>query len=88
MSSIETQEQNKSTPLTKEDYNNIPVYYCKDCGSLAVMTVAGFPDDYCDKCGSTNIGKASIEAWQELQRTVYNPIREEEKRRHRINIFR
>lgn len=82
------EENNNSEHLTKEEYNSIPVYYCKHCGSLAVMAIPELPEDYCDKCGSTTIGKASIEAWLELQKTVYNPIKEEERKRNRINIFK
>lgn len=57
---------------TKEYYDSIPVYYCKSCGSLKIMAVDGDENnDYCDTCGSTEIGKASIDAWIELQETVY-----------------
>ena len=87
MSNSETQMQHESNPLTKEDYNRIPVYYCKHCGSLAVMTVPGLPDDYCDKCGSTSIGKASIEAWLDLQQTVFKHIADDRPKRY-FNIFR
>ena len=62
---------------TKEYYDSIPVYYCKDCGSLRVMAMEDTDDtectdyDYCDSCGSTDISKASIEAWIMLQETIY-----------------
>lgn len=82
------EEKTNSEHLTKEEYNSIPVYYCKHCGSLAIMTAPELPEDYCDKCGSTTIGKASIEAWLELQKTIYNPMKEEERRRLRRNIFK
>lgn len=72
--------------LSKEEYNSIPVYYCKHCGSLAVMAMPGFVNDYCDKCGSTDIGKASIEVWLDLQKTVYQ--KKEEERPKRFNIFK
>lgn len=39
--------------LSKEDYNNEPVYYCSECLSLKIRDIDG--TDYCDKCGSTNI---------------------------------
>jgi len=61
--------------LTKEDYNRMPVYYCRYCGSLKIMTVPqGIAEDYCGECGSTDIGKASIEAWKDLQKTTYKPL--------------
>ena len=64
--------------LTKEDYNRLPVYYCKHCGSLKIMTVPqGIAEDYCDDCGSTDIGKANIEIWLELQRTTFKPLYKE-----------
>ena len=57
----------------KEYYNSIPVYYCKHCGSLKIMAVDDSMNyDYCDYCGSTDIGKAPIEGWLMLQETVYN----------------
>lgn len=52
---------------TKEDYNNIPVHYCKECLSLRVIRVAGMEDTcYCDECGGTDIEQAPIEEWEAL----------------------
>lgn len=49
------------------EYNKEPVYYCKHCLSLKVMSVAGLSDaEYCDECGSTNIESTSIEEWETL----------------------
>lgn len=60
--------------LTKEDYNKLPVYYCRYCGSLKIMRMpSGLAEDYCDDCGSTSIGKTSIEGWQVLKKTRYKP---------------
>ena len=57
----------KTERLPKEEYNNVPVYYCKDCLSLRVMSVPGIDDaEFCDECNSTNIGQCSIEEWREL----------------------
>lgn len=54
---------------TTNDYNSIPVLYCKNCLSLRIMGIEGFEDaDFCDECGSTDIVKSSIEEWQELYR--------------------
>lgn len=51
----------------KEEYNNIPVHFCKECLSLRVMSVAGMDEaSYCDDCGSTDIGETSIKEWDEL----------------------
>jgi hypothetical protein len=63
--------------MTKEDYNNIPVYYCKSCGSLKIKiipAISGCYSDFCDDCGSTSIGKTSIESWQVLQKTTFKPL--------------
>lgn len=58
--------------MVKEDYNNIPVHYCKQCGSLRIMGTSGVVGDYCDTCGSTDIDITIIDTWLELQKTVYN----------------
>lgn len=56
----------------ENEYNDIPVYYCKNCLSLKVKTVMIDSDlDYCDDCGSTEIGEAHIEEWKDLYRKRY-----------------
>lgn len=56
----------------KEQYNNEPVHYCKSCLSLKVKTVMVDLDlDYCDECGSTDIGTAHIEEWKKLYKERY-----------------
>lgn len=86
MSSLERQN-NETEPNTKEYYNNIPVYYCTHCGSLKIMAMPGFTNDYCDECGSTSIGKASIEAWLELQKTTFkSPYKDKPEKK--FNIFK
>ena len=79
------QRQDKTEYLTKEEYNKIPVYYCKHCGSLAIITIPDIPNDFCNKCGSTNIGKASIEGWLYLQDTIFKkPDNEEVEKKLKI----
>lgn len=57
---------------SKEQYNNEPVFYCKSCLSLKVKTVVVSSDlDFCDECGSTDIGKAHIEEWRRLYKDRY-----------------
>lgn len=57
----------KTEQYAKEDYNRIPVHYCKNCLSLRIMNVLGMEEAcYCDECGSTNIEEASIEDWDAL----------------------
>lgn len=49
------------------NYNDIPVFYCKNCMSLKIKTVAIDSDlDYCDECGSTNIGQMHIDEWNKI----------------------
>lgn len=86
MNSSEVQNDNQK-PFTKEDYNKLPVYYCKHCGSLKIMTMPGLSDDYCDECGSTDIGKANIDIWLELQKTMFkSPYRDKPEKK--FNIFK
>lgn len=57
----------KSEQSAKEDYDKIPVYYCKECLSLRVMRVAGIEEAcYCDDCGCTDIETINIKEWQNL----------------------
>ena len=52
----------------KEEYNKEPVYYCKKCLSLKIGYVAVLEgSEYCEDCNSTNIGKAPIEEWDEVE---------------------
>lgn len=54
------------------NYNDEPVFYCKDCLSLKVKTVyEGLDLDFCDDCGSTDIEQAHIEEWIELYKQRY-----------------
>jgi hypothetical protein len=50
--------------LTKEDFEAIPVHYCKRCLSLAIIGVAGM--EFCNKCGATNIEETSNAEWDKL----------------------
>ena len=55
-----------------DEYNSIPVLYCKRCLSIKVMNISIIEDlDYCDECGSTDIGQCSIEEWEELYKDKY-----------------
>lgn len=58
--------------MAKEEFNQEPIYYCKQCLSLKIMRVAGMDDvAYCDECGSTDIEETSIEEWRKLYRERY-----------------
>ena len=59
--------------MTKKEYNDVPVLYCKKCISLKIISInpAGlnkYPDtthkepiDYCGTCGNADIGETHIE---------------------------
>lgn len=55
----------------KEEYNNIPVVYCKNCLSLKIR-VLDEDVDYCDDCGSTELASTDIETWKEMWEKRYN----------------
>ena len=51
----------------KKEFNDEPVFYCKNCLSLKIKTVPDMIElDYCDDCGSTDISKTDIETWRQL----------------------
>jgi hypothetical protein len=64
----------------KEDYDNIPVTYCKTCLSLHIKTVefekgvdgADRSVDYCVPCGNTDLEKVQMSEWEELYKEKYN----------------
>lgn len=49
---------------TREDYNNEPVCYCRNCLSLRIKTEDGL--EYCDKCGSTDTCECHIDEWERI----------------------
>lgn len=57
---------------TETQYNDEPVFYCKSCLSLRVKTVVANSNlDFCDECGSTDIGQLHIEEWRKLYKERY-----------------
>lgn len=60
------------TDLKKKEYNDIPVYYCKHCLSLAVKGLQNTDEfNYCSNCGSLDIEECSIEEWEELYKKAH-----------------
>lgn len=47
------------------DYDSIPVFYCRRCRSLDIRTDPEV-GDFCNKCGSTEIGSMLIEQYLRL----------------------
>ena len=54
----------QQTELPHNPYDDIPVYYCKDCLELKVKDLDSL--DYCEACGSTNIDQCSIQKFDEM----------------------
>lgn len=55
-----------------KDYNTEPVLYCKHCLSLKIRNIPIIEDsDYCDECGSTDIGECLIDEWENLYKNRY-----------------
>lgn len=55
--------------MTKEEYNEIPVHYCKNCGSLAIQYIAreeGGAGTFCKSCGSTETSITNIYTWEAI----------------------
>lgn len=62
--------ENNNEVLTKEEYNELPVFYCKNCFSLKIM-ILDDTMDYCDECGCTDIGTTDIKSWKDLCNNKY-----------------
>lgn len=63
-------ESTEKDMLTTEDYNSVPVYFCKKCLSLKIR-VLGEYSEYCDECGSTDIETTDIESWRKMYKDTY-----------------
>ena len=54
----------------KQEYDNEPVWFCRDCLSLKIIKI----DDkqcFCDICGNMNISETDIKTWQKLYENKY-----------------
>lgn len=57
---------------SSSEYNDEPVFYCKECMSLRIQSVAsGLDLDYCDECGSTDIEQSHINDWEQSYKDKY-----------------
>lgn len=65
-------DEGKNTNKTAEQYNDIPVYYCKYCLSLKILKLGDDEETcYCDDCGSTEITHSPIEDWKFFYKKRY-----------------
>lgn len=63
---------NSEEKLSKAEYDNIPVHYCKQCLSLKIMRVADRDETaFCDDCGCTDVEECDIHEWENLYKTRY-----------------
>jgi hypothetical protein len=51
--------------MPTDNYDSIPVFYCKRCKSLLILSDPEV-GDYCQTCGSTEIGTALIDQYLKL----------------------
>lgn len=66
MSSIKEQIENCV------DYNDEPVYYCKQCLSLRIRHILDVANtEFCDSCGSMDIDTCNIYDWEDLYKNRY-----------------
>lgn len=54
----------------KQDYNNVPIFFCKSCIKIKIKEVdlnksKGTKVSYCGDCGSTDIDESHITEWEE-----------------------
>ena len=57
--------------ITKQEFNEMPVFYCKSCLGLAIINESDGLGSYCKTCGSASIGRTSLEIWQESYRAKH-----------------
>lgn len=59
-------------PTDNTNYNDEPVFYCRNCLSLRIRAVPGLDNaEFCDECNSTDIAQCSIEEWKTMYKDKY-----------------
>lgn len=62
----------KEVKKTKEEYNDVPLFYCKRCLSLAILRIDDLEGiDYCKKCGGTEVGVSLLDTWEQMYKDMY-----------------
>lgn len=60
---------NNQGKTSKDEYNEIPVYYCRNCLSLNIVALDDM--DYCEHCSSTDIDTTDIFTWESKKKLKY-----------------
>lgn len=55
----------------KEDYNSVPVHYCKNCLSLNIKELNKSNLHVCGECGNVNTDETDINDWTEMYTKEY-----------------
>lgn len=53
----------------QKEFNDEPVFYCKHCLSLAIISLEGL--EFCDSCGSVDIKEDHINNWETEYKEKY-----------------
>lgn len=56
---------------SRDDYENEPVHYCKNCLSLNIKELPEVNLDICGECGNTDIETTDMDTWTGLYNTEY-----------------
>ena len=62
-------ENSQEILVSKEEFNDEPVYFCKHCLSLTIKALGSY--EFCDTCGSTDILTTHISKWEHLYKEKY-----------------
>lgn len=62
-------ENSQEILISKEEFNDEPVYFCKHCLSLTIKSLGDY--EFCDICGSTDILTTHINKWNSLYKDKY-----------------
>jgi hypothetical protein len=55
----------------KPEYDDEPIFYCKDCLSLRVRDAGSLNLLYCEDCSNTDIGETTIDKWVQMYEDKY-----------------
>lgn len=68
-------KEQKQVELTEKqfnsEYNDEPVYYCKNCLSLRIESFVNSEDLLCATCGRTDIETTDVFTWREMWKNKY-----------------